>query len=659
MPRKPESTAPEISESTRAARDLSLLLETRKEVAREVTEELVYARAYVEFFDRYEGMADANGRTTLEMLRDYGLPHLGGLLQEALMEVFKVKSSDEIVAQPELLTPETVAMAWERFIGKLKKMLGEAVFISHYSPLLPWLTNRSPKEVYVGIKHEVPFDLEALLPGWVSGKDLPERLEAAEKNPPSAEKILEATREWARISKIVAERLAEEEEKEKPVELETPDFLFDAANRVSERTFREMFGGDWRRVLFDMMPSGARRLLRSIQVCGGMGYDTKNVFGEQFYKGVAGDYSANVRIIRLSAESSINPSQVIKTLWHEAGHAVDLDESPKTARRNKLKFLEAVAKAGNRVSMYATETYAQQGLIRGLQEDFAESFAGFLTDPGYLKKMNPERYAFMAELFATQYPDFDPAQVRGEALKHERARTVRVIGSVEAFNKELSAFPKQELSVIFGQYPSLNHRILDHVQKRGEPGSVERRVVPTGRKNGKGVVFLTAFGPNGRPREEHPGEAGAKQSFVNAEYDEQDRLVSFEDRHLQKEPIQILLDYTGDETWPSQAFVISNGLVTEQYRFERRGDVIEEVMMSPMYKVERRIEYNLDPESGRIQELRGVIKGETAFSSSYEYDERGRLAAKILKKGDETIVNASRYQYLESRPDEVEAAKAA
>jgi hypothetical protein len=110
------------------------------------------------------------------------------------------------------------------------------------------------------------------------------------------------------------------------------------------------------------------------------------------------------------------------TMDHESGHALDLDPANlnKLDTRLRVLFIEAALAEEARHSIYALETYADEGIAAGLEEDFADAWSFFLNAPEYLEGVTPKRYAVMAEI--AQSLELDVAALRAGAKKSETAR---------------------------------------------------------------------------------------------------------------------------------------------------------------------------------------------------------------------------------------------
>jgi hypothetical protein len=129
-----------------------------------------------------------------------------------------------------------------------------------------------------------------------------------------------------------------------------------------------------------------------------------------------GEYEDAVKKLHLSALAST------PTMDHESGHALDLDPANlnKLDTRLRVLFVEAALAEEARHSVYALETYAEEGITGGLEEDFADAWSLFLNAPEYLEGVTPKRHAVMAEIARSL--EVDVVALRTGAKKSETER---------------------------------------------------------------------------------------------------------------------------------------------------------------------------------------------------------------------------------------------
>ena len=202
--------------------------------------------------------------------------------------------------------------------------------------------------------------------------------------------------------------------------------IYETQEDVDERGWKYNFGEDWENNFFESIPEDFQTNVSRITIIdkakalktkagrplkqpGGIyfpGTKSINIVSRVFFKS-GGKYRFRV-----------GSYHYIRILAHEIGHAIDIGEGDDLRRAElKLRFLEAVARADSMPTQYSFNTMKEEGLARGLGEDFAESFADFLTAPLEFKLFNPERYKAMEGIIAKLYPNVDIAEAQERIRK--------------------------------------------------------------------------------------------------------------------------------------------------------------------------------------------------------------------------------------------------
>jgi len=130
----------------------------------------------------------------------------------------------------------------------------------------------------------------------------------------------------------------------------------------------------------------------------------------------AGRYSRADKKLSLTAIANV------RVVAHESGHVLDGDAMNLDQLDSNLRawFVAAALEEEARYSTYATMAYMELGAARGLAEDFAETWAHFLTAPEYLKGAAPKRHAAMEEIARSL--ELDVAVMRQAATEAEAER---------------------------------------------------------------------------------------------------------------------------------------------------------------------------------------------------------------------------------------------
>ena len=199
--------------------------------------------------------------------------------------------------------------------------------------------------------------------------------------------------------------------KEKDEHLLTQTQL-EVAEDVDVKEWERMFGPDWQESFVGIMPEEFLSLIGGVKILNrGKSYFLN---GKEYEN--QGGYNHSTRKIEIVTKPNnqmTGSGDYIRIFGHELGHAVTYAEEQERQTGIKLRFLQAFVKEPeNFFSFYAAETLRNRGVIKGLEDDFADTFSEFLTRPGEMEFFNPERHRAMESIMRRFYPNVDVGRIR-------------------------------------------------------------------------------------------------------------------------------------------------------------------------------------------------------------------------------------------------------
>ncbi|MFH1712130.1 MAG: hypothetical protein ABH846_02755 [Patescibacteria group bacterium] len=624
-PRMPPEQRP--SQSELAAREYSLLAETQKEVRKLLEEEIHGARMLVEFYGKYYGKLGGGGEAH-HALQERGLPPAGGVLLDFVRKHFGKDSNSSVF---EDASDANLQIMWDDFLDEIASMSNSAYTLQNLQ-INSWMIEqrdqwRTRNEMLrLRAKHVLPSDayyLTIALP--------PEDGDDPDKSIPSRKELIvwvenELAKEARRLSDEVGK--------------EVITFSSERLRIQQIRNLELYFGKEYLTEIKKLLPNEFKQIINEVTFSNQVPSGKVNVFGEQKYGQADGRYDPRLKEITLVASDYQSMAHIPEILFHEAGHSIDFNEDLLTAMRIKLRFLEAVKNENNLFSMYAVYSYAHDGLQIGLQEDFAETVGEFFTNHKMLKKLNPERFAAMTDIVQFLYPGTDVTQVRENVARTHREARERSFTNPAVF-RALVRENQQYMWSVLNMFHSNGFRPLDYWQLRGEANTKRTRQVAE-----IGMKIYETFDESGRLLEEVIEDAQkTTKNFTDPEYDEDGRLLSYK-TEVGGHVYDVIHSYNNDDELPTKINYLFAGAVVRIVTYEKDGNEITEHVMSPLSSIPGlKSRYRLDSNNQKIIQIDALINNQTVFGRRFDYDDQGRLQAKVIVDQYGGEIYSSTYSY--------------
>ncbi|MDO8620924.1 MAG: hypothetical protein Q7R31_01450 [Candidatus Levybacteria bacterium] len=388
--------------------------------------------------------------------------------------------------------------------------------------------------------------------------------------------------------------------------------------------FETVFGSSWKKEYASLLPDPFLEYVDSVT------FKKEIPSTRDWVRDVTGSYNEHTRNIDISTKF-FSEQRSFRTLFHEIGHAVDFGEVSGRGNKMRMRFLQAVAQEENHFSAYAVETYAREGLKRGLEEDFAESLGYFFDNPDLLKTLAPERYNATFEIMEKYYPNIDIDRTHSNIEE----RKLLIQRNPET-NKRLVS--ECGLNGVAALFPSLNLRAIEMITTKGQARKTEKRKITE-----LNTMVTTMFNDSGKILREYMTTPEGKTIELgnNMKYDNLGRLAQFE-----TDLVTIFLKYSGKESTPFEAEVSAkDGRQAYALAYERRNNkIIERIISQPPADINSSVEYDLTLD-GQVDRATGLIENQKIFERPYVYDSRGRVVEKSILDSDGRNIAPIHYDY--------------
>ena len=183
------------------------------------------------------------------------------------------------------------------------------------------------------------------------------------------------------------------------------------SDQVSSEQVERLFGPRGAAVLYDLLPPSLQKAVSLISLVGFRKPKKIKEHRQAVQKDIVGKFERENRTMFFLMNEHTDIHSILQTWFHELGHALIAGISP-TDQDIRRQFLKAVATSDQLMQDYVNDTYFKQGIVQGLEEDFADNFRLFCLFPRELQRNEPERFEAFQKIFAQYLPDVDLEKIR-------------------------------------------------------------------------------------------------------------------------------------------------------------------------------------------------------------------------------------------------------
>jgi hypothetical protein len=176
--------------------------------------------------------------------------------------------------------------------------------------------------------------------------------------------------------------------------------------KISQTELEFVFGANTPDTLYTLLPKELQNAIARLEIIHPLKLTTLQAHSNTELVQLDGQFDKDEKIMRIVISNEQTIERVLETWFHEIGHAM-ITGNTQIDRDIKILFAKAVAKSQMITNCYASDVYNVEGIERGLEEDFAESFREFMLFPDNLEKEKPERFSVMQEIMSKYCPSFD------------------------------------------------------------------------------------------------------------------------------------------------------------------------------------------------------------------------------------------------------------
>lgn len=597
--------------------------EQRKEC---LTHRLQDARAFLQESRAYEFGCALWTPLSHYLAKTWSLPRSGGMLLSACEKHLDCSGDDPSFAERfNALSAEAFFEIWSTYLATVRKWQ-EGLFFSHNDELAQEVWDEYDSQCLT------PDDAETLLADIDTFKEEVLQWPISVWDTELFDRSLLCThiQQEAKIRKDleVRVRVKRQNLKEQPYDL--PIHVDDGDPGL----FEGFFGSDWQRLLTECIPPSFRRLLKGIRI---------KKFPELFRASdsdIAGEFSLESSEIILYTDN-IRPNMLLEIVLHEMGHAIHLMSREEVEARIETLFIPVALRSENAFSSYVHRIAQEEGTIRGLEEDIAETIQAFILYPQILQECDPSRFEVIGRMIEELFPELDLEKLRERTQALNKDYVKRRLTDVSLLRRELKT--ESALKILSELCPALTLRPLDLVYLRGAPGEIRVRALS------ENTLFEERFDEEGRIMSQGVKEKDAPlygSVLKEVEFDAQGRISSCVASVMHERATYF---YEGESVVPLRIHFapLEPEKGEEAYLFEYKSEgttIQERLTQAPGNPPVSRVDYLF--QEGRIVHMTGFMQGKVLFQREYVYDRANRVTQKPLLDHEGSLLESISYSYL-------------